>query len=98
MGFQYCVKKVENNKDPGMRDKKWKDLMKYHLGDKITGYTKEELIEKYDQLGFCHHCRHLFPDEILVKCSYKTPLATLPFMNSTKSGKNQKSEFLKKIK
>jgi len=46
--------------------------MKRGFLEDSRSFTKEELFMKSKEFGLCHHCKYLFPEEFLLKCSYKS--------------------------
>lgn len=62
--------------------------MKERLGEENTGAAREKLQDKLAQMGMCHHCRHLYPEEFLVKCNYQNTIAN--FQLNSAFSKNKK--------
>lgn len=65
-----------------LKEKPWKDLIKKGFLEGTKGFTKEELFMKSREFAICHHCKYLFPEEFLVKCTYRSTDLKLPQSNS----------------
>jgi len=73
-------------------DKPWKQIMKKNLGDQraepYSSLYKERMLLEAKQMGFCHHCKYIFPNEFLWKCSYQNPLKKAVNKDSIKKNEN----------
>ena len=63
--------------------------MKCQMDKLLTESAKKEIADELRLKGFCHHCRHLFSDEVLIKCNYKSSSMGFPY--SDPSAKNSKA-------
>jgi len=79
--FHSCDQQVANH-TPTLKEKPWKELMKKGFIEGTKGFNKEELFMKSKEFGLCHHCKYLFPDEFLIKCTYRTSELKPPTINS----------------
>ena len=57
-------------------EKPWKEIIKKNLGDEraepYSTLYRERMLMESRQMGFCHHCKYIFPNEFLWKCTYKS--------------------------
>lgn len=89
MGLQYCETVVANKKiqqQPLDRHQDWEGLMKHKMDVVLSEALKTKMMTKLEEgLGFCHHCRHLFPDENLIKCNYRSSSMGFPYVDEESS-------------